>query len=127
MKHVTHAMSYSAEEGRRQVLPLLLACGHTYCSGCLTMMGKKQKHTRHIMCPECKVSTVTVLCLAPFQPFQWMKARIGQSIKNGRWNFEYSPWRVLCTSDEGWSLQYNARRMTGCTLEMRVLLGYGWS
>lgn len=83
MKHMTNAMSYSAEEGRRQVLPLLLACGHTYCSSCLTMMGRKQKHTRHIMCPECKVSnvTLTVLCLAAFQPFQWMKARTGQSIK----------------------------------------------
>ena len=72
-------LSYSVEEGRRQVLPLLLACGHTYCSGCLSMMGRRQKHTRHIMCPECKVNNVvqTVQCLAPVQIYQWMKARGG--------------------------------------------------
>lgn len=39
-------------------LPLLLACSHSFCSSCLAVMGRAQKYSGHIKCPECKVSVV---------------------------------------------------------------------
>jgi len=39
-------------------LPLLLACSHSFCSSCLAVMGRTQKYSGHIKCPECKVSAV---------------------------------------------------------------------
>lgn len=36
-------------------LPLLLTCSHSFCSSCLAVMGRTQKYSGHIKCPECKV------------------------------------------------------------------------
>lgn len=54
-------------------LPLLLACSHSFCSSCLAVMGRAQKYSGHIKCPECKVSivrgvTVTEVGLNNTQP-----------------------------------------------------------
>ena len=39
---------------RASLLPLLLRCGHTFCSGCLGKLVKLQK--TNITCPQCQVS-----------------------------------------------------------------------
>lgn len=64
-------LKYNSADNRH--LPLLLACSHSFCSSCLAVMGRAQKYSGHIKCPECKVSvvrgvTITEVSLNNTQP-----------------------------------------------------------